>query len=80
MAVKPTYNEKLQIIHNWSHGFEFITPKHVGGFTGRLMVTRNKSHYEMSCTTKEGVVDAAFRALREQVWWKVQYAFQDRRL
>jgi len=81
-----TPEEKLKIIETWSHKFEFVEREHVTGVTGRLTTgTQMESsgkysmagHYEMTCDTKKEVIDAAFRALKEHIWWKVQCVNKD---
>jgi hypothetical protein len=75
--------EKLRIIRNWTHKFEFVNRPHVKeGVTGIMYTGKDINYkgrhtvtgsYEITCETEEEVIHAAYRALQEHVWWKIQH-------
>jgi len=73
---KLTYIEKLRIIRNWSSDFEFVTVPHCTGLTGRVTLD---GVFEMTCDTKEEVINSMFKAVGNHVYWKVRHTAWKRR-
>lgn len=75
--------EKLRIILNWCHKFEYVDLPHVTEgvtvrmFTSQVLGKHNiPGRYELTCDSKKEAIHAAYRALQEHIWWKVQHTIR----
>lgn len=72
--------EKLRIILNWCHKFEFVKRSHVGDRVTAIVHTRYLSNtrvnsmngsYEITCDSEKEAIHGAYLAIHEHVWRKV---------